>query len=185
MKLFMTIIGCRPSGRLTEQHDVFFGLGEQLADLVPQINAFWPEVKGKFHIDSWREVSKVGDYAITVVDQSDVNQKELGLFFFNLGGYLPQEMEEFHYKKLVVAPNLAVAQQEIKNSAFYKNYNFSGAVSHIDDKYGLDIDESYNVSELIRAEDKLCYGLQMTIAPKDQPEDELHIGYLPLKNISK
>jgi len=181
----MTIIGCRPSGRLTEQHDVFFGLGEQLADLVPQINAFWPEVKGKFHIDSWREVSKVGDYAITVIDQSAANHKELGLFFFNLGGYLPQEMEEFHYKKLVVAPNLAVAQQEIKNSAFYKNYNFSGAVSHIDDKYGLDIDESYNVSELIRAEDKLCYGLQMTIAPKDQPEDELHIGYLPLKNISK
>ena len=181
----MTIIGCRPAGRLTEQHDVFFGLGEQLADLVPQINAFWPEVKGKFHIDSWREVSKVGDYAITVIDQSAANQKELGLFFFNLGGYLPQEMEEFHYKKLVVAPNLAVAQQEIKNSAFYKNYNFPGAVSHIDDKYGLDIDESYNVSELIRAEDKLCYGLQMTIAPKDQPEDELHIGYLPLKNISK
>ena len=181
----MTIIGCRPSGRLTEQHDVFFGLGEQLADLVPQINAFWPEVKGKFHIDSWREVSKVGDYAITVIDQSAANHKELGLFFFNLGGYLPQEMEEFHYKKLVVAPNLAVAQQEIKNSAFYKNYNFPGAVSHIDDKYGLDIDESYNVSELIRAEDKLCYGLQMTIAPKDQPEDELHIGYLPLKNILK
>lgn len=181
----MTIIGCRPAGRLTEQHDVFFGLGEQLADLVPQINAFWPEVKGKFHIDSWREVSKVGDYAITVIDQSAANHKELGLFFFNLGGYLPQEMEEFHYKKLVVAPNLAVAQQEIKNSAFYKNYNFPGAVSHIDDKYGLDIDESYNVSELIRAEDKLCYGLQMTIASKDQPEDELHIGYLPLKNISK
>lgn len=181
----MTIIGCRPAGRLTEQHDVFFGLGEQLADLVPQINAFWPEVKGKFHIDSWREVSKVGDYAITVVDQSAANHKELGLFFFNLGGYLPQEMEEFHYKKLVVAPNLAVAQQEIKKSAFYKNYDFPGAVSHIDDKYGLDIDESYNVSELIRAEDKLCYGLQITIAPKDQPEDELYIGYLPLKNISK
>lgn len=181
----MTIIGCRPAGRLTEQHDVFFGLGEQLADLVPQINAFWPEVKGKFHIDSWREVSKVGDYAITVIDQSAANHKELGLFFFNLGGYLPREMEEFHYKKLVVAPNLAVAQQEIKKSAFYKNYDFPGAVSHIDDKYGLDIDESYNVSELIRAEDKLCYGLQMTIAPKDQPEDELYIGYLPLKNISK
>lgn len=181
----MIIIGCRPPGRLTEQHDVFFGLGTQLADLVPQINAFWPEVKGKFHIDSWREVSKVGDYAITVIDQSAANHKELGLFFFNLGGYLPQEMEEFHYKKLVVAPNLAVAQQEIKKSAFYKNYNFPGAVSHIDDKYGLDIDESYNVSELIRAEDKLCYGLQMTIAPKDQPEDELHIGYLPLKNILK
>ena len=181
----MTIIGCRPSGRLTEQHDIFFGLGEQLADLVPQINAFCLVVKGKFHIDSWREVSKVGDYAITVIDQSAANHKELGLFFFIFCGYLPQEMEEFHYKKLVVAPNLAVAQQEIKNSAFYKNYNFPGAVSHIDDKYGLDIDESYNVSELIRAEDKLCYGLQMTIASKDKPEDELHIGYLPLKNISK
>jgi hypothetical protein len=31
----------------------------------------------------------------------------------------------------------------------------------------------------------LCYGLQITTAPIDKPEDELHIGYVPLKNIGK
>lgn len=185
MKLYMIIIGCRPQGRLTEQHDVFFGIGNQLSDLIPQINAFWPEVKGKFHLDSWREVNKVGNYEIRVVDRSEHDSNELALFFLNLGGYLPNEMEEFHYKKLIVAPSLALAQHEIKQTDFYKNYNFSGAASHIDDKYGLDIDESYNVSELIRPEDKLCYGLQITTAPIDKPEDELHIGYVPLKNIGK
>ena len=118
MKLYMTIIGCRPSGRLTEQHDVFFGIGNQLADLIPQINAFWPEVKGKFHLDSWREVTKVGEYEICVVDKGDYKTNEQALFFLNLGGYLPQEMEEFHYKKLVVAPSLAVAQHEIKKTNF-------------------------------------------------------------------
>jgi hypothetical protein len=181
----MTIIGCRPSGRLTEQHDVFFGIGNQLADLIPQINTFWPEVKGKFHLDSWREVTKVGEYEICVVDKGDYKTNEQALFFLNLGGYLPQEMEEFHYKKLIVAPSLAVAQHEIKKTDFYISYDFSGAASHIDDKYGLDIDESYNVNDLIRPEDKLYYGLQITIAPKDKPEDELHIGYVPIKNIGK
>jgi hypothetical protein len=185
MKLFMTIIGCRPPGRLTEQHDVFFGIGNTLADLIPQINAFWPEVKGKFHLDSWREVSKVGEYEIRVVEKSAASSKELALFFLNLGGYLPNEMEEFHYKKLVVAPSLAVAQHEIKKSDFYKNYDFPGAVSHIDDKYGLDIDESYNVSDLLRPADKLYFELQISKAPQDLTEDELHVGYVPLKNIPK
>ena len=180
----MTILGCRPPGRLTEQHDIFFGIGNTLSDLIPQINAFWPEVKGKFHLDSWREVTKVGEFEIRVVEKSN-NPKPLALFFLNLGGYLPNEMEEFHYKKLVVAPSLAAAQHEIKKTDFYKNYDFAGAASHIDDKYGLDIDESYNVSDLLRAADKLCYEIQITYAPKDLPEDELHIGYVPIKNTGK
>ena len=33
-KLFMTLIGCTPAGRNIEQHDVFFGIGNSLKDIV-------------------------------------------------------------------------------------------------------------------------------------------------------
>jgi hypothetical protein len=42
MKLFMVLIGCKPEGRHTEQHDIFFGIAQTLADLVPQLKSFWP-----------------------------------------------------------------------------------------------------------------------------------------------
>ncbi|WP_325645076.1 DUF1543 domain-containing protein, partial [Chitinophaga sp.] len=45
LKLFMVVLGCTLEGRHTEQHDVFFGIGNQLSDLVPDMKAFWPEAK--------------------------------------------------------------------------------------------------------------------------------------------
>lgn len=54
LKLFMVLIGCKPEGRHTEQHDIFFGIGSELRDLIPDMLAFWPEANGKLHIDGWR-----------------------------------------------------------------------------------------------------------------------------------
>jgi hypothetical protein len=48
LKLFMVIIGCTPTGRFTEQHDVFFGIGKTLRELVPQMQAFWRKRKEAF-----------------------------------------------------------------------------------------------------------------------------------------
>ena len=58
LKLFMLILGCRPPGRLTEQHDIFFGIGDELQDLLPAMFEFWPEAKQKVHIDAWRHQQK-------------------------------------------------------------------------------------------------------------------------------
>ncbi|MGN6440105.1 MAG: DUF1543 domain-containing protein [Agriterribacter sp.] len=33
----MLLLGCKPAGRHTEQHDVFFGIGASLKDLIPDI----------------------------------------------------------------------------------------------------------------------------------------------------
>ena len=62
MKLYMIMIGCRPKGRYTEQHDIFFGIGNSVKELIPQMKEFWPEAKGNFHIDAWREVNFVDNY---------------------------------------------------------------------------------------------------------------------------
>lgn len=48
LKLFMLLLGCKPPGRHTEQHDIFFGIAASLRDLVPEIQAFWPELQ-KIH----------------------------------------------------------------------------------------------------------------------------------------
>ena len=83
-KLFMLLLGCRPTGRNTEQHDVFFGIAKELRDLVPDIKKFW-KGSGNIHIDGWRIVQNVDGYQIYVSEQSD-DIKEMHLFFLNIGG---------------------------------------------------------------------------------------------------
>ncbi|WP_394344775.1 DUF1543 domain-containing protein [Flavobacterium gawalongense] len=36
----MIILGCTPIGRFAEQHDIFFGIGNSLKNLIPQMIFF-------------------------------------------------------------------------------------------------------------------------------------------------
>jgi hypothetical protein len=56
LKIYMILLGCKPPGRNTEQHDLFFGIGRSLSDVKGDILDFWTEAGGKIHIDAWREV---------------------------------------------------------------------------------------------------------------------------------
>ena len=69
----MVLIGCKPKGRHTEQHDIFFGVAPSVKELLPQIIHFWPEAEGDLHIDGWREVSQVDGFAVTVVERSNTS----------------------------------------------------------------------------------------------------------------
>ena len=184
-KLFMLLIGCTPKARITEQHDIFFGIARQLEELIAQINIFWPEAKGKFHVDVWREVTVVDNFSVEVVPTSDEYSGEQNLYFLNLGGYKPGEFEEYHYKMLTVAPNLATAVKKSKKTAFYKHCGFKGAITHIDEKFGIDIDDSHKVADLLNADSKLKYQLKITELSEEKASDELHIGYLKLKPARK
>ena len=184
-QLFLVLLGCKPADRNTEQHDVFFGIGNSLSDLLPQINNFWPEAKEKLHIDSWRTVSTVNGYQVKIIPRKEaLADPQKKLFFLNLGGYKPGDFEEYHYKLLSVAETKAQAIQEAKQTAFYLHVGFAGANSHIDDKYGVDVDDVYEI------EDILSPGLKeqfATVIGKDSGEtkdDELHVGYLKLSTLA-
>jgi len=84
----MVLLGCRPEGRNTEQHDVFFGVANQLADLVPAMKQFWPDTN--LHIDAYTIVESVDGYDVSIVDRN-IASSDTGysLFFINLGGYRP------------------------------------------------------------------------------------------------
>lgn len=40
LQLYMLLLGCKPKGRHTEQHDIFIGIADDLASLVPDILQF-------------------------------------------------------------------------------------------------------------------------------------------------
>ena len=176
------MLGCRPKGRYTEQHDIFFGIGKSLKELIPEMKAFWPEAKGQIHIDAWREVTAVDQFKIEVVAKGTVTESKSQLFFINLGGYKENEFEEYHYKVLTVGESLSEATKKAKATTFYKHYGFKGATSHIDDKFGIDIDDLYNVKEILSLNLIEQFELQIT-AKENLIEDELHIGYLKIDKI--
>ena len=179
----MILLGCKPGGRNTEQHDLFFGIGRTLCDVKKHILDFWKEANGKIHIDAWREVQHVDGFKISVEARDDsiktTNEK---LFFINLGGYKPNEFEEFHYKMLTVSADKGIAIQKAKQTAFYKHTGFEGAASHIDDKYGIDVDDVYEIEDALPEPLKKQYCIQLKSAP-DQQQDEMHLGYLKLDKI--
>jgi hypothetical protein len=183
-KLYMFLIGCTPAGRHIEQHDMFFGIGRSVRELLPDIIAFWPEAKGRIHLDAWREVTKVDGFAVRVVEKPATGSATQ-LFFINLGGYKPNEFEEFHYKMLVAAPEKGTAIRQAKETAFFRHTNFPGANSHIDDKYGLDVDDVFDIEDILPSAAKNQFSLLIEPAPPGQAEDELHLGYFKLDAVDK
>ncbi|HET9056486.1 MAG TPA: DUF1543 domain-containing protein [Chitinophagaceae bacterium] len=185
-KLFMVLLGCKPQGRNTEQHDIFFGIGDSLRDMVPQIEAFWKDA-GKIHIDCWREVTTVDGYSITIKSRttpippsSSTDEK---LFFINLGGYKENDFEEYHYKMLRIAREKGKAIQDAMQTAFYKHMSFKGAESHIDDKYGVDVDDIYEIQDILSPELKEQYKICVEKGTGNIMEDELHPGYTKISDL--
>lgn len=179
----MFLIGCLPANRYTEQHDVFFAIGNSVKAVLPDVVAFWPEAKGKLHFDAWRIVRNVNGYKVEVIQDKHI-KSDAQLFFINLGGYKQNEFEEFHYKMLLAASNKGEAIQQAKKTAFYQHTGFKGANSHVDDKYGVDVDNVYEIKDILPASVKDKYHLKIS-KENNLPEDEIHLGYFKLDTVEK
>ena len=178
-KLYMLLIGASPPERNIEQHDVFFGIGDSIKDLVAEVEAFWPG-NNKLHFDAWREVTSVNGYKVEVVLKNESNQNSpFKLFFINLGGYKQNEFEEFHYKMIIAATDKAAAVSISKQTAFFKHTGFKGATAHVDDKFGVDVDDIYEITDILPPAAKEKYSILVT--PRDSlAEDEMNLGYFKL-----
>jgi hypothetical protein len=172
LNLYMMLLGCRPEGRLTEQHDIFFGIADSMKSLIPSIKSFWPEAKGNIHVDAWRKISKIDNYKIVIVEKTEREIDQPQLFFINLGGYKPGEFDEFHYKLLIVAKDKSEAIQRSKQTAFYKHVGYKGAESHIDDKYGVDVDEVFEIKDILTPEYKEKYQLKIFESEGNEDQNE-------------
>jgi hypothetical protein len=83
---------------------------------------------------------------------------------------------------LAVGNSMAEASKKAKSNAFFKHFTFKGATSHIDDKYGIDVDDIFNVKEILSSTFTEQFELKIT-PTEDSKEDKLHIGYLKLDKI--
>lgn len=182
LKLFYVLLGATPKGRNTEQHDVFFGIAASLKDLVPAIKAFWPETKGKIHVDGYQEVKFVDGYEVKITEKTDV-VSDNHLFFMNLGGYHPNQFEELHQQYLMVDQSLSLITRRVKKTDFYKTMGFKNAESHIDDKYGVDIDDVFKVSDILPEEMRSKYSIVLEKSEEVEQKNFTFIGYLAIGKI--
>lgn len=182
----MVLLGSKAPGRNVEQHDYFFGIAAHLRDFVPRMKAFWPEVGKSLHIDGWREVTHVEGHSVTVIPQTETPIPSIRkLFFINLGGYQSRKLEEHHYTLLTVRDDRTGALKASKLTNFFKTNTIAavkGANAHIDEKYGIDVDEVYRIDDLLTPEEKALYQIRLT--PADNSNiDEIHLGYFQLHKI--
>ncbi len=178
MKLFYAILGATPPGRHIEQHDVFFGIAEQLEDLYDEMRSFWSDAK--IHIDCFQEVLFADGYEVEIVEGPSDPQAEQ-LFFINLGGYKPGHFVEYHEMHLMVGPALSDIIKRVKQTEFYKTMGFKNAMSHIDEKFGVDIDDVYNVNDLLSAETKSRFSIVLKRSDAEHQENPMKIGYHRLR----
>jgi len=83
---------------------------------------------------------------------------------------------------LAVAGDKGAAVQQAKQTAFYKHTGFKGAESHIDDRYGIDVDDVYEISDILSIHLKEQYSIKLSKQLFTQ-EDKLHLGYLKLDKL--
>jgi hypothetical protein len=186
LKLFMVLVGAKPLQRTVEQHDYFFGVASTLAELVPQIRDFWPEAGSSLHIDGWREVNTVEGYAVTIATKTTTPIGQVKrLFFVNLGGYQSGKLEEQHYTLLTVQDDRKGAIKTSTMTDFFKQQSIASvksASAHIDEKYGIDVDEVYRIDDVLPKHITNQYQIVLTPGTAVR-KDEIHLGYFKLDNL--
>ena len=180
MKLFYVILGATPKGRNIEQHDVFFGIAENFDDLIPEMKNFWKDAK--IHVDCYQEVRFADGFEVKVIEKNSEKLSDQ-LFFINLGGYKLGHFEEFHEQHLMVGKSLSDVIKRVKQTDFYKTMGFANAVSHIDDKHGVDIDDIFKVNDLLPQEMREKYSLVLEKSGEIEQKNFIKLKYLKIDKI--
>jgi len=80
---------------------------------------------------------------------------------------------------IVACTEKGEAIRRAKQTAFYLHTGFEGAPSHIDDKYGIDVDDIYEIEDILpqRLKSEFCISLSRSAETR---EDDIHPGYVKL-----
>ncbi len=141
LKLFLVVLGGRKKGCNIELHDVRWVVGSCIENTFSSLRNDWiGDIRG-LHIDSYFVVDYVDGYCINLIPQSTndlilnhdylYNKSQASrpfLWFVNLGGYYPNDLQEHHQFCLLVAESSSLAKQIAR-----KRCTSSFTNRHIDD----------------------------------------------------
>ena len=144
-KLFLIVLGGRTSCSHIELHDVRWAVGKTIEETYGQLRKEWFGKRAGLHIDSYMEIKYIDGYKISlrrnpdrnkfIVDNTSIlkDSKERNyLWFVNLGGYHPSQLNELHEFGLLVADSSKQAQSKASNR-YLKSIKFK----HKDDCYSI------------------------------------------------
>jgi len=133
-------------------------------------------------LDAYQEVKFADGFEVKIVEKGE-KVYENQLYFINLGGYKKGYFEEFHEQHLMVGTSMAEIVKKAKQTEFYKTMGFEGAVSHIDDKHGVDIDDIFNVNDILPEKIKEKYSIILAKSDEENQENIMGLGYLKIDKI--
>jgi hypothetical protein len=172
MKLFMALLGGKPTDSLIEAHNVFFGVGPDIEFLFPAMKKAWPSAP-KIHMDAYMCVERIGKWSVGLVPMSEKKPKsdlDHKLFFLNLGWYQNGVLQEFHKNLLIVAKDEAEASKLAKNDPIFKGgYSEGKATSHIDDKKMIDEFEDEKPLDVANLVEPQGFALKFELIPNYFP----------------
>lgn len=156
LKLYLIVLGGKPKGRNVEQHDVLFAVGESIEDTIGLMKKHWDTA---VHMDAYMAIEQVDGYQVTISKKKSLNSSapsDVKLFFVNLGGYKPNDLEEYHKKLVIAAKSVGEAKTlGMKDQFFSEGLQEKNARPHFDDKFGMfgfDVDDTLIVDEQIAPE---------------------------------
>jgi hypothetical protein len=83
---------------------------------------------------------------------------------------------------LVACENKSIAIRRAKETAFYKHTGFKEAPSHIDDKYGVDVDDVFEIEDILPKHIKENYSLVLS-PTNNVTADKINLGYFQLHKL--
>lgn len=139
-RLFAVLLGgnCAPRSN-TELHDVVFVAGERLEDTHEDLLAAWFGTPEGLHIDGWMELDEVDGHRVTLRPEAPAAGPRL--YFVNLGGYRPGQLQEAHGSTVVVAADATEARRRAREALLLDHVEV-----HTDDLH--DVDDLLAVGEV-------------------------------------
>ena len=104
--LFLVVLGGRVKKANVELHDVRWVVGSRIEDTFDELRNDWFGNFEGLHIDSYKKIKQVDGYKINlnkILNKKLKNKKffnrnvsQINLWFFNIGGYDPNSVQEKH-----------------------------------------------------------------------------------------
>ena len=152
--LFLVVLGGRAEKANIELHDVRWVVGSKIEDTYDTLRNDWFGSTKGLHIDSYKRIQYIDGHKINLInfEKDKIEKKQLvknkakkNLWFVNIGGYIPNSMQEKHEFGLVIASN----KLEAKNIAKSK-WLIGCKKKHKDDLASLEMLISFDDCEQIK-----------------------------------